>query len=65
MVAGIRVCIERIVFDDKREESVSMDEAEGALLAVRTLCETELAGTGADLGLPEIGRGRDDMAVGE
>lgn len=65
MVAGIRVCIERIVFDDKREESVSVDEVECALLAVRALCETELADAGADLGLPEVGGGRDDITAGE
>lgn len=65
MVTGIRVCIERIVEDDGREESVSADEVEGALLVVRALCETELAGTGGDPGLPEIGGGRDDITVGE
>lgn len=65
MVAGIRVCIERIVEDDGWEESVSVDDAEGALLVVRALCETELAGTGGDPGLPEIGGERDDITVGE
>lgn len=37
-------------------------EVDGALLV---LCETELAGTGGDLELPEMGRGRDDITVGE
>lgn len=42
-----------------------VDEVEGALLSVRALCETELAGTGGDLELPEIGGGRGDITVGE
>lgn len=44
---------------------MSVEEVEGALLAVRVLCETELAGTSGDPGLPEIGGGRDDITVGE
>lgn len=65
MVAAVRVCIECIVEDDKRENSVSVDEVEGALLIIRAICETELAGTGGDLELPEIGGGRGDITGGE